>query len=229
MRRLVLLSLAIVLLTTGIHADDWAVGVSTGPFVFGNFAESTRVISNEEQTVEITSTLSAATRAGARVELERFFNQQFSARLEATFTDTELSVKSETDDDPDSDGVTLDVGELSVTTIEIPIAWRINRSDRFRVQVFIGPAVAMYDLDPQIAVGGVAVPLFEGSRTRWGGVAGAGVEWFWGEKWAARATISDLVTSSPLERSDFGPRPVRRLDIPKTHNVHTAFGVLRRF
>src|SRR5437764_14501301 len=66
------LTIAVLLAaTSNLRAESWSLGVATGPFVFGRFAERTVSLSNEGGTGTTKSRLSAATRAGLAVDLER--------------------------------------------------------------------------------------------------------------------------------------------------------------
>lgn len=47
------------------------------------------------------------------------------------------------------------------------------------------------------------------------------------ERFAVEGTLTDIVTTSPFERSDFPDVP--GYTIPKPHNVHTTVGVRWKF
>lgn len=214
------------LLPLSAYGDDWVVSVGTGPFVFGSFAEHRERISVGGVSENLRHSVSAATRAGALVEVEYRMTGRLSLRTEATFTRSPLSIKTMADDDdPDSEGVTLDIGDLDVTTIALAVAYHFNVADNLLAYVAGGPAYAIYDLDPQPE----ADALFEGSRGRFGGLAAVGMEWWFNPNWRLRAEVADIITESPLERSDFGAPPPPTLEIDSPHNVHTSFGVGFRF
>src|SRR5688572_8018596 len=80
--------LALVLaLTLPLAAQNWSVGVGTGPFVFGDFVERTvRVGTGEGPSGEQTIILSAGTRVGLAVDLERRLTHRWAIRAEGTFT-----------------------------------------------------------------------------------------------------------------------------------------------
>lgn len=221
-------ALSLLLLTAApLSAGDWRINLGTGPFVFGNLAEKKSTISNSEQTVHITSSISAATRPGASVDLERDLNSRFSLRLGSTFTRSPVAVKTKSsNDDPSSDGVNLDVGDLNVTTLDLAAVFRFNSGGSLRPYIFAGPGYAIYNMKSEPDG---PDPLFEGTRGRLGAVAGAGLEWWWRENFAVRAELSDVYTQALLKRSDFsGPTP-ESLELSKPHNVHTVFGITYRF
>jgi hypothetical protein len=225
MKKLVLLAAVLSAFSVPLLADNWLIGGGSGAFVFGDFAESERVLGTPEQVIRVKSSLSAATRPGARLDIERLFNDRFSLRAETTFTRTKLAVKTTTRG-REEEGVSLDVGHLNVTTIGLPVVWRVNRGT-FRVQLYAGPAYAIYDMDRDVESG--EVPLFNESRGRIGAVAGAGLEWWLNRRWAIRGTLSDIYTDSPLERTDFERTPPPNLEIGNTHNVQTLVGAVYRF
>lgn len=226
--RTVVISIVFAMLTPTIaHGGDWRVGVASGPFIFGDFAERTSRITNGVDTIRVTSSLSAETRAGVAVDLERSFNDRFSLRLDATFTRAPLAIKTESndDDDPDEDGVSLTVGEMDATTLALTFAWRFNRGGRIRPYLFAGPAWVLYDFDRNEKTG--AIPIFEGTRERAAIVAGGGAEWWISDRFALRGELSDTYSEAPLEESDFSG--VRSVEIEEPHHVHTTVGVKYRF
>lgn len=191
-------------------ASDWSVGIGSGAFVFGDFAERTiKLATPGGSGMEQTSTLSAATRPGLSVDLQRRLTHRFSLRLEGTFTDAPLQVKTGR-----GEGVTIDAGRMDVTTISMPFVWHVSRGGALRFHLYIGPAYAVYDVerDPNTALVGL-----EGRRHRYGGIAGAGGAWAWSEHFQIEARISDTVTSSPFRFADS--------KTPKPHHVHTTLGV----
>ncbi len=63
------------------NAQNWSVGVGTGPFVFGDFIRQTRQVGNETGSGTQTTRLSAATRAGLSVDIERRLTDRFAFRI----------------------------------------------------------------------------------------------------------------------------------------------------
>lgn len=217
-----------ILFANSLAAAEWSATVGTGPFVFGNLAERTSTVTNGEQTTKVESSLSAATRAGITGELERRFNERLSARLAATFTRSPLSVKTDSsNDDPDSDGVSLNVGDLNVTTFAALLAFRFNRGGSLRPFLAAGPAYALYNMEDSDDEG--VEPLFTGTRGRWGVTAAAGVEWWLSDRFAVRAELSDVYTETPLEEGDLSRPRNGSLEIKDPHNVHTTIGATYRF
>lgn len=205
-----------------LSAQNWSIGVGTGAFVFGDFVERRQrgPGSPDQPSVVTTLTLSAETRAGLSVDLERSLSERWAVRVEGAFTRAPLSVKVEDDDD-----FSLDAGELDVTTLMVPVVFRINPRGSLRVHVLIGPAYAMYRTVGRSNATDIAV--FSGSRTAWGGAAGAGLAWRWSDRFAVEGQIVDIVTTSPFERDDFSG--LSGITFPKPHNVHTTVGVRYRF
>ena len=60
-------------------------------------------------------------------------------------------------------------------------------------------------------------------------MAGGGVAWWMGQRFALEGEVDDIVTSSPFRRSDFSTSTFGGLKIPKTHNVHSTVGIRYRF
>jgi len=209
----------LLLLALPALADDWSLGVGTGPFVFGKFAERTLRASDGMGNVTLTKTkLSAATRPGLVVDFEHGFNDRFAVRLQGTFTDAPLSVKPAS-----GTGVSLDAGHIDVTTLTLPLVIYLNPHGRFRFHIKGGPAYAFYRIKGSP---GTATP-FEGTRDRFGGAAAAGVVWWWSNRFAVEGEVIDVVTASPFERSDFvGPASI---SIPKTQNGHATVGLRWKF
>jgi opacity protein-like surface antigen len=219
-------ALLFLLLASPALAGDWNLAVGTGPFVFGNFAEKKSTLSNGEQTITVHSSISAATRAGVSAEVERAYNQRFSTRLGATFTRSPISVKSKSSsDDPSSEGVNLDVGDLNVATIAVTALMRFNRGGSFRPYIAAGPSYALYNMEEG---DNDTPPLFTGTRGRFGAVAGVGLEWWWKENIGVRAELSDIYTQRLLKRSDFSGTP-QSLELERPHNVHTVFSLVYAF
>lgn len=205
-------------------AQEWGVGFSSGPFIFGDFAERTsRITDSTGNTVEVTSSLSADTSAGAMLHVERFFNDRFSARADATFTRAPLAVSTERDNE---DPVALTVGDMDVTTLALTGALRFNRGGRIRPFVFAGPAYVMYDFQRDRDSG--AIPIFSGGRNEFAIVGGLGAEWWLSDRLALRAEASDTYSEAPLEKSDFGAAG-ERIEIKRPHHLHTTIGMTYRF
>ena len=200
----------------------WSVGAGAGPFVFGMFAERTTKISNEGGEVISRSRLSAATRLGGTADVEHSIGDRFAVRLEASWTRAPMRIKSS-----GGTGVSFDAGHASVTTVALPILFTLNPHGTFRFHVGAGPAYGFYEMTARKG-GGVSLPLFDGTRGRWGATAGGGIEWWLSDRFAVEAEGTDIVTSSPFRRADFGTQ-FGGLKIPKTHNVHTTAGIRYRF
>lgn len=224
----IVLTLLLATLPAPVLGQDWIGSVSSGPFVFGDFAERKATIDLGDDSVEVTTTLSADTRAGLMIDIERLLNDRFAIRLEGTATRAPMSAKTlSSDDDPSGDGVTIDIGDLDVLSIAAAAVYRFNRGGALRPYLLGGPAWVTYEMDDEDETG--VEPLFEGSRGRVGALVGAGVEWWWSPQLAIRAELADIYTDSPLERRDFRGNPSSRLQIDNTHNVHTNLGVRYRF
>lgn len=205
---------------------EWSVGASAGPFFFGRFAESQVTIVNGESTVRISRSLTAKTRAGLLLDVERIFNDRVSIRFDAGINEAPLSISIDDDDTPD-DGTSLEVGEMRVTTFSVPLVFRFNSAGTFRPYILAGVAYAFYDFQP--AESTRSLPLFEGTRGRLGATAGAGLDWWLSHSLAIFAQTSDIYTKAPLSADDFkGPRP-RSYSIENPHNVHTTLGLRYSF
>ena len=216
MKKLAVLAVALAFVTP-LTAQDWSVGVATGPFVFGDFYERTVLITaGGSPSGELKMVLSAATRAGLAVDLERRINDRFAVRLEGTFTNSPLTL------DPNTGGEDneLNAGDLDVATFMLPLVYRINRSGAFRFHVLVGPATALYRGN---APDGQTEPVFDGTRQEWGIAYGGGVGWWMNDRFAIEGNITDTTTSSPFDEDDFPT--IVRVEIPRTHNVHTTIGV----
>ena len=214
--------LAILLaFTLSGSAQNWSVGVHSGPFVFGDFVERrVRPASGGSPAGTVTMTLSAATRAGLAVDLERSFAERWALRLEGTFTRAPLSVEED-----GGEGVALDAGEVDVSTFMLPLVFRINPRGSFRVHLMGGPAYAMYRIRGTPNVSGIT-PI-DKTTGEFGLAAGGGVAWWWSDRFAVEGNISDVVTGSPFDRDDFPDSP--GWSIPRPHNVHTTVGLRYRF
>ena len=218
-----LLALAVLLAASrNLRAENWTLGVATGPFVFGKFAERTVTIGNGSETRTTKSKLSAATRAGAVIDIERSLGDRFAVRLEGTWTRAPLRIKGS-----GGSGVNIDAGRVNVTAFAAPLVFRINPHGAFRFDLFGGPAYALYNVHRRTG-GGVTTPLFDGTRGRWGAAAGAGVAWWWRQSFAVEGRVQDIVTSSPFRRTDITPSG-QGVHIPKPQNGHTTIGIRYRF
>lgn len=214
------LALAIAIPAT---AQDWSVGVGTGPFVFGDFLERrVRVVTGEGQPAFTTFVLTAATRVGGSVDIERRINDRWAVRLEGTFTNAPLRLEQE---DASGDGNELNGADLDVTTFMLPVVFRINRNGALRFHVMAGPALALYRGNAPTGTAGE--PLFEETQKEFGGAFGGGIGWWLSDQFAIEGNITDIITTSPFKREDFSSTtPVK---IPNPHNVHTTVGVRWRF
>lgn len=207
-----------------LMAQDWSVGVSTGPFVFGDFVERRVRPVNESGAEEpVTVTLSAATRAGLAVDIERSLSDRWAVRAEGTFTRAPLSVDVE---GGTTEGVDVDAGHLDVSTFMLPVVFRINPRGSLRFHVMGGPAVALYHAQARENAQG-SEPAFEGLQSEWGVAFGGGAGWWLSDRFAIEANLTDIVTSSPFDRKDFPDVP--GIDIPRPHNVHTTIGARWKF
>ena len=206
-------------LTPPLAAQNWSVGVGSGPFVFGDFLErSVRIGNGEGDPAAVTLVLSASTRAGLAVDLERSFSDRWAVRLEGTFTNAPLRLEQE---GVGGDGSDLDGGDLDVATFMLPVVFRINPRGALRFHVHAGPALAFYRGNAPDIAG--AEPVFEGTQEQWGIAYGGGAAWWLSERLAIEGNLTDIVTSSPFDREDFAN--ATRVDIPRPHNVHTTVGV----
>lgn len=222
--RKILPSLLLLLASTPpAHAEGWSIGVGTGPFVFGTFVERTTRIITDAGSGSTTSKLSAATRPGGSADLQYDFNDRLGFRVDAAWTRAPMKVKS-----TGSQGVSFDAGHANITTFSAPFIINLNTHGAFRLHLAAGPAYALYDMKAQRA-GGTTLSLFDGSRGRWGGMAGAGLAWWMSDRFAIEGEADDVVTASPFRRSDFPTSTLGGLKIPKTHNVHSTVGIRYRF
>ncbi|HMC20869.1 MAG TPA: hypothetical protein VKL19_03385 [Thermoanaerobaculia bacterium] len=218
------LALAIVAIwSTTARSEAWSLGIATGPFIFGHFLQRTVTINNETGSATTTSRLSAATRAGAAVDVERHLNDWLAVRLEGTWTRAPLRIKSKSGDQ----GVTIDAGRLNVTTFVVPLVVQFNRKGALRFQVMGGPAYALYDVHRR-AGGGTTFALFEGTRARWGGAGAVGAAWWWNSRFSLEWQAREIITTSPFRVSDVASSP-QGIRIPKPHNGHTTIGIRYRF
>lgn len=221
MKKLPVLAVAL-LFATPLAAQNWSVGVSTGPFVFGDFVQRTIRTGTETSVSTTTITLSGAVRPGLAVDLENDFAPRWGIRAEATFTPSKLKVKNRGEA-----GVNLDAGKLDVTTLALPLVFQINNGGAIRFHLHGGPAYAMYHITAPRS-GGSTLQGFSGTRNRFGWVAGGGVAWWLRDRLAIEGNIDDIVTGSPFERSDY-PATTTGLEIKKPNNIHTTVGIRYRF
>ena len=222
MKNLAVLALALAV-AVPIAAQDWSVGVGTGPFVFGDFLERrVRIITGEPPPAFATFVLSAGTRAGLAVDLERRLTNRWAIRLEGTFTNAPLRLEQK---DAAGNGNELNGADLDVTTFMLPVVFRINPNGTFRFHVMAGPALALYRGNAPNGLGSGS--LFEETQSEWGGAFGAGVGWWMTDRFAIEGNLTDILTTSPLNREDFSSTST--VDIIAPHNVHTTVGVRWRF
>jgi hypothetical protein len=214
--------LAALFVTLPAAAENWSVGAGTGAFVFGDFVIRTLRAGNETgigQTSEVR--LTGRTRPGLSVDVERSFSDRFAMRLEGTFTHAPVAVE-----DQGGSSIGLDAGKLDVATFMLPLVFRINPRGALRFHVMAGPAYAAYHLRRE-AGSLTQISVFEGTRSRWGAAAGAGVGWWFSNRFAVEGQITDITSASPFKASDFAASAQVR--IPRTRNVHTTVGVRLRF
>lgn len=217
----ILTTAVLLAIAAPLFADDWSVGVHSGPFVFGDFLErKVRPAAGQPGTGTVTMSLSADTRAGFAADVQRDFSERWGVRLEATFSRGPLTLREEGDE-----AIDLDAGELNVTTVTLPVVFRINPKGTFRFHLMGGPAYAMYEFQP--ADGATGVSAIRSTENEWGLALGGGIGWWLSDRFGVEGTITDIVTTSPFDRSDFGDAP--GYTIPKPHNVHTTAGLRWKF
>jgi opacity protein-like surface antigen len=202
-----------------LAAQDWSLGVSSGPFVFGDFFERHTKVAGGGPAGEQTLTLSAATRAGLAVDLERALGDRWAIRGEATFTRSPMTIRQE----GTNGEFEFDAGDLDVTTFALPLIFRINRNGAFRFYVLGGPAMAVYRLDaPSNSQLG-----FDETQTELGVAFGGGVAWWLSDRFAIEAKITDTITTSPMDERNFDDSP--GAEVKRPHNGHGTLGVRWRF
>ena len=215
------LTIAALLLASAlpVTAQDWSLGVSSGPFVFGDFFERTVRVGDENPAGEQTIVLSADTRAGLAVDLERSLGERWAIRAEGTFTRSPMTITQK----GNTGEFELDAGDLDVTTIAVPIIFRLNPNGSFRFYLLGGPAVAIYKLDaPSTTQLG-----FNDTQNESGVAFGGGVAWWLSNRFALEAKITDTITTSPLDENDFDDAP--GAEVKKPHNGHGTLGLRWRF
>ena len=225
MRSVVLLLAALFLAPAPARGQgSWTLAGGSGAFVFGDFVEIHTTIENELDRLKVEETLSASTRAGLQVQIGRWLDERWSIRADGTFVRAPFTVQTASNEES---GVALEAGEIDVVTVALAAAFRFNRGGRLRPYLFAGPAWTSYTIDRTEETG--APPVFTGSRSELGGVAGAGLEWWWSDRFAVRGEISDTLTPSPFEREDFPAVNEHELEISDVHHIHTVVGALYRF
>jgi hypothetical protein len=208
------------LVTVPAQAQHWSFGAGVGPFVFGDFARETLTPIGGSTGEPTTVKLTAKARPGFTADLERDLNDRFAIRLQGSFTDSKLQVKSSS-----AGGVSLDAGTLDVTTATLPIVIRFNPRGSFRFHIMGGPAYAMYRIKQNVTPAGTP-DTFSGTRSEWGGAIGGGVAWWVGNRFAITGEIADIVTASPFDADEFQGSKV---EVPKPQNIHTTVGIRVRF
>ena len=204
-------------------AENWSFGASVGPFVFGDFLERRlRPGTGQGPTDPTTITLSAATRPGLAIDIERSFADRWAVRAEGTFTRSPLAVRQSGDED----GVELEAGDMNVSTFMIPLVFRINPHGTFRFHILGGPALAAYHLEGRENAAGVE-PDFEGTQLEWGFAFGGGVAWWLSDRFAIEGNITDTITTSPIDEDQLADVP--GVKTPNPHNAHGTLGLRWRF
>ncbi len=216
MRKLAFLFLAAL----PLHAQNWSASIGSGPFVFGHFAERTSSIGNEGGSSTTRSRLSATTRAGATADIERDFGRWLGVRLEAAWTRAPLSLKSATG----GSNLSLDAGRINVTEFASPLVLHLNRG-AFRLQLLAGPAYGLYTVRRRVAGG---AQLFDGTRGRWGGMAGLGATWWLRPRFGVEWQVAGVATQSPFRAKDIAANG-RGVRIIRPKNGHTTLGIRYRF
>lgn len=221
-KRLSFLLVAGLFLSLPLRGSDWSVAGGSGAFVFGKFVERTLRGTAGGGPISISKVeLSARSRPGLSVDLERNLGDRFAVRLEGTFTHAPLTVRSER-----GSGVALDAGSIDATTVAAPLVIRLNPRGTFRVNLMGGPAFGMYHIRRHVTPGSAIAP-FEGTRSRSGATFGGGVEWWFSKRFAAEGRVSEIVTGSPFRKSDFAAPD--SISIPRSRHTHTTVGVRLRF
>jgi opacity protein-like surface antigen len=216
------LTLAALLLLSALPlaAQQWSFGVGAGPFAFGNFVERRlRPTSGGTSGGSTKLFLTAATKPGVSVDLERKLTHRFAVRFEGAFTRAPLATEVS---GGGSEPTEIEGGDLDVATFMVPLVFRINRAGAFRFHLLAGPALAAYRAQTPSNVDG-ATAAFDGTKTEWGIAAGGGVGWWLSDRFAIEANITDTMTSSPFDRDQFPDVP--GIDIPRPQNVHSTLGL----
>ena len=221
MRRILAVFIAFIASTA--YAERWSIGGGAGPFIFGHLVERSITLHNETASATTRTRLSAETRAGVEADLERDISRRFAIRIEGSWVDAPLRIKSASG----NQGTSIDAGHLNLTTIVVPLVFRINPNGAFRFHVMGGPAYAFYNLHRRDAAG-TALSFFNGTRSQWGGVGAVGVGWWWSRNFGVEWQAQEIVTSSPFRTADFGAA-AQGIHIPKPRNGHTTIGIRYRF
>jgi hypothetical protein len=223
MKKLFTVAAFLLLLALPATAQEWSFGAGTGPFVFGDFMERRlRLGTGDGPSGEHTLTLSAATRPGLVVDFENSFAPRWAVRAEASFTRSPLTVRQS----GEGEGVELSAGDMNVVTLMLPVVFRINPRGTFRFHLLGGPAAALYHLEARENAEGVK-PAFEGAQVEWGVAFGGGVAWWLSDRFAIEGTLTDTITTSPIDEENLSNPS--RVDILKPHNAHGTVGVRWRF
>ena len=223
MKKSLLVFAACAFIVAPLRAQNWSFGAGTGPFVFGDFVRRTLQTGNEGAGGRQTTRLSASTRPGLSLDLERNLGgDRFAIRLEGTFTHAPLAIKGSS-----SAGVALDAGKINVGTFMTPLVIRLNPRGTFRFHIMGGPAYALYNLTRRSNSSSTLSP-FTGTRARWGAALGGGLDWQWSPRFAVEGQIADVSTTSPFKRSEFAGG-LAHVQIPRTRNVHTTVGLRYKF
>ncbi|HSP33293.1 MAG TPA: outer membrane beta-barrel protein [Thermoanaerobaculia bacterium] len=220
MKKAILVLAVCTAFSAAAEAQNWSFGAGTGAFVFGTFVKRTLITGTETGTGEQTTKLSAKTRPGVSIDLERSLAPHWAIRLEGTFTHAPLAAKG------GGSGIALNVGTMNVATAMLPVVFRINPNGTFRVHLMGGPAYAEYHAEPS---GTSNLRPFAGNRGRLGFAGGGGIAWQLSHTFAVEGQITDISTSSPFERRDFPTTGLVKITIPRTENVHTTVGIRYRF
>src|SRR5205085_9628697 len=116
-------------------------------------------------------------------------NDWLGVRLDAAWTRAPMKIKN------GSKGVAFEAGHAYVTTLALPLVINLNRHGAFRVHLARGPAYALHDMKATTG-GGNTLSIFNGTRGRWGGVAGWGVAWWPRDPFAVEGQVADIIASS---------------------------------
>ena len=201
--------------------QNWSFGGRSGAFVFGDFVERRlRPVAADPSAEPVTYTLSAATRPGLAVDIERQLAERWAVRVEGTFATSTLTVEDRSEEGTDIRG-----GNVDVATFTVPLVFRINRGGAFRFHLMAGPAYAIYKFEPPDR--GTPIAVGEVTRNEWGAMAGGGISWHVSERFGIEGSIADIVTTSPFDEGNTDDLP--GFDIPRPHNVHTTVGIRYRF
>lgn len=222
MRGLVVFIALSAILPSAASAQSWSASVSTGPFIFGSFAERSATITSGSGSTTTRSRLSAATRVGGAADIERELSRRLGIRLDAAWTRAQLSVKSTSG----ASGVAFDAGHISVTSFALPLVFHVNRAGAFRFHLMGGPAYAIYEVSRRAVAS--PVPLFEGTRARFGVSAGFGAGWWVSDRLGVEWQAADTITESPLQPEEVAANG-RGVKLMKPHNGHTTIGIRYRF